>query len=112
MAEHTGGDWWILDNGSEEESMVVARRHDPFRDVAYLKREPDQDFAEVEANAALIVAAPELLAALEAILAYEDIRTPDDVGRVGGAAAAKEIGHAALRLARTAVAKAKGADRG
>lgn len=60
----TAGHWWIFDNNSGKGLRIVARRTSPFREIAYLEREPDQDFAEVEANAQLIVASRDLFAEL------------------------------------------------
>jgi hypothetical protein len=57
-------------------------------------------FAPQSANARLIAAAPDLLAAVEAFLAYND-KDGDDVRMM------LDYGEA-LRLARTAIAKARG----
>lgn len=68
--KHTPGPWSLKD----DISLVVGPSADPAGDpVATIEGHPEEAFA----NARLIAAAPDLLAALRALVEYEDDAPPD-----------------------------------
>ena len=67
---HTPGPWTIYDDGTDEESsdIVMARKEDENYDICAIY--PELPVAERKANARLIAAAPDMLAALENVVKY------------------------------------------
>jgi hypothetical protein len=94
MSEHTKGPWKVC--GAKQESLSIrADHHGVICDI------PGYGVGARMANADLIAAAPDLLEACRALIDYDEMSEGDD-----GAL----IMHYAdmLRLARTAIAKARG----
>jgi hypothetical protein len=85
-AKHTPGPWVTGQHGG-----VIDRRGCA---VAKVQEMPGQDCGEVEANASLLSAAPDMLAALEELLADKYLSDPINADR--------------MAKARAAIAKAKG----
>jgi hypothetical protein len=90
-SQHTPGPWWIDDNG-----FVASGSGDDYKTIADPRcMEPRGNEAEIDANADLIAAAPDLLVELKGLLevftAYidtEDVANADIVEAVRAAAAA------------------------
>jgi hypothetical protein len=106
-ARHTPGPWVLTDNG-----LITAEAREGKVEIAVIELDFDNPFeSEQRANAKLIAAAPELLAALnraEAFIVSElDVRQTsygsdgDDGGYIGEA-------RSALEIVRAAIAKARG----
>ena len=90
---HTSGPWYPVTLGaSPDHSWAIDSE---LVEIARLSEWPDHK-AEAEANARLIAAAPEMLAALEELLADKYLADPINADR--------------MEKARAAVAKAKGGD--
>ena len=89
-AKHTPGPWVIYLDAGVAASVMPAGRDG---DVCTMAEEY-RTMIEVNANAALIAAAPDLLAACEALITY----VPEAPG----------VDHAVRRIAAAAIAKARG----
>lgn len=105
MSAHTPGPW-VFEHDEDDDKFVVwldpnhgyyQSQRAPIEREAWFLR--DDQRAEAEANARLIAAAPELLAALIDVLAY-----------VGFATAENQPAEGALANARAAIEKARGED--
>jgi len=97
---HTPGPWELIG----DTVMADPRRHlpDTMLGIANIQDHgSDRPLAVHKANARLLVAAPDLLKACEALVAYDDMIEEDD---------GKLMMHYAdlVRLSRAAIAKAKG----
>lgn len=100
---HTPGPWELIGDAI----MASPRSHlpDTMLGIANIQDHgSDRPLAVHKANSRLIVAAPDLLKACEALVAYDDMIEEDD---------GKLMMHYddLLRLSRAAIAKAKGAGR-
>lgn len=105
-AEHTPGPWEYFDHPAYTNVFTVGPRE--FKTVAEVRAGNEEDGLpeQTEANARLIAAAPDLLAALLAILQaheitsdhFEEVEVDGEMVRPG----------AISELARAAIAKAKG----
>ena len=63
--QHTPGPWWVDDDG------FITAGSDDYKIIAEPRcMEPHGNEAEIDANAELIAAAPDLLAALQAVADY------------------------------------------
>ena len=91
-AQHTPGPWRLRHNGIHDGDRTVTSNT---RDIADLDGGCNDD-TEIYANARLIAAAPELLAALTELLADRYLADPINADR--------------MKNARAAVAKAKGGE--
>ena len=83
---HTSGPWNV--SGTFGTAITVGKNH------THIAQATSTGIPNCEANARLIAAAPELLAALEMMLDFESLHTFDQIK--------------ARKAARTAIAKAKG----
>ena len=95
-AKHTGGEWSVLETpqSSNQDYLVIARLDKPVQNtICSVSYQPAD---KGEANARLIAAAPELLAALSAALESMDAR-PKDTGL-----------DVVRQIARAAIARARG----
>lgn len=103
--KHTPGPWTVVKNGNSK-SLV---RYSDGENVTYVAQCNDMQFCPehgtVEANARLIAAAPELLAALENLFEHCAMMHK----HWGEASNAKEA-EAAIQAGRAAIAKATGND--
>ncbi len=97
-AKHTPGPWEAQMPSRHKISVVT-----PDERELYIGCVP---LAEAEANARLIAAAPELLAACETLLS--NLRTLDDAGRSNPAAWSRDTFASQVRLLQDAIAKATG----
>ena len=73
MSKFTKGPWYLSMHGGEHSQGIYSEAR--ARDIALVYNDCDKD--EDRANANLLVAAPDLLEALEEFLDYEGLTEPD-----------------------------------
>ena len=101
MGTHTPGPWTVEEYGDEDAPALVIHKNTETRVCFMATPGSHGDPAKIEADAHLIAAAPELLAALKQLVAdYQDVPDPTD-----------EDGQAVFDTARAAIAKAEGSEK-
>lgn len=116
MAKHTAGPWQILPEEADKayiriRGTVLGGRYKVANvPIPTYEGVHPRELGETSANAALIAAAPELLAALEEILADMRLRAKLDGDIDSSGCAVLNCGHSVLLSAESAIAKAKGAN--
>lgn len=108
MSKHTPGNW--IDWNDEEDNWLLVQEDTQQVIALFPKGDTESTKDEALANCQLCAAAPELLAALKALLAYADAYSEKmlEIGR-----GAEELGEGAdsssvAGMARAAIAKAEG----
>jgi hypothetical protein len=83
-AQHTSGPWWVDDDG-----FVASGSGDDYKTIADPRcMEPRGNEAEIDANADLIAAAPDLLDALQNMLSCADAGDMDSLANASADARA------------------------
>lgn len=107
MSKHTPGPWWVALGsafGGRCYSGISSKNHDFLAEVVVQMEDDDKWAEQLQANARLISAAPELLQALQSMLQWMPVYPAGADGIVGGREAHAE----AIKAARAAIAKATG----
>lgn len=116
MSKHTPGPWecvWSEDDGHVirmSSALGGANGYESHHCIEYqhgLYPDDGDQFKEAKANARLIAAAPDLLAALKALLSFHQVRWVQDEGPDGEGWKSTEL-TAAFDAADAAIAKAEG----
>lgn len=99
MADHTPAPWWADDDGLIREEATDATIARVYEDDGHIDPQARRSMPRA-ANARLIAAAPDLLEALQLLLAWaKDVHSPSAIAR---------INYAGMDVASAAIAKATG----